>query len=153
VGNQIELTMKPVKRATDIRAGYDAIFLSSAARTSEFCFVGYPALKGWAISGRPLRGLIQIFLRSNYYFQSVDASGLPHELQKRPFGSFCTAPQDAHDAVRMLAPHEEQNAEPAVFAEPQVPQRPGIGGTYPPALRVMCASIIFQASSVSLYCQ
>lgn len=90
--------------------------------------LGARLLKCWAIFGRPLRGLIQFF-SSNYYFHSVDASGLPQELQKRPFGSFCTAPQDAHDAVRVLAPHEEQNAEPAVLAAPHVPQRPGIGGT------------------------
>jgi hypothetical protein len=28
-----------------------------------------------------------------------------------------------------FAPHDEQKSEPATFAAPQVPQRPGSGGT------------------------
>ena len=52
-----------------------------------------------------------------------------------------------------LAPQDEQNSEPAVSAEPQLPLRSGSGGTYPPALPAMCSSIIFHASSVILYCQ
>ena len=48
-----------------------------------------------------------------------------------------------------------RRAKPAAdsVAEPQLQQRPGSGGTYPPALRAMCSSIIFHASSVILYCQ
>src|SRR6267142_3022460 len=80
--------------------------------------------------------------------------GFPQRLQKRAEVSFCVAPHDAHlRATLRLAPQDEQNSEPAVFAEPQLPQRPGSGGTYPPALPALCSSIIFQASSVILYCQ
>src|SRR6267378_680556 len=91
--------------------------------------------------------------------------GFPQRLQKRAELSFCVAPHDAHlRATLRLAPQDEQNSEPAVFAEPQLPQRPAAtprglpawgpqcsGGTYPPALPAMCSSIIFHASSVLLY--
>jgi len=58
------------------------------------------------------------------------AKGFPQRLQKRAELSFCTVPQDAHvSPTRRLAPQAEQNAEPVEFAAPQVPQRPGNGGT------------------------
>src|SRR5437660_11102759 len=77
----------------------------------------------------------------------------PQRLQKRAEVSFCVAPHDEHlRATLRLAPQDEQNSEPAVFAEPQAPQRPCKGGTYPTALRAMCSSIIFHASSVIWYC-
>jgi hypothetical protein len=70
--------------------------------------------------------------------QLAVANAFPHALQNRALGSFCTAPHDAHERpARRFDPHPEQKVEPAVAAAPQVPQRPGIGGTYPPALREM----------------
>jgi hypothetical protein len=58
------------------------------------------------------------------------ANAFPQASQNLAFGSFCTAPHDAHDnPARRFAPHAEQNVEPALAAAPQVPQRPGIGGT------------------------
>ncbi len=70
-----------------------------------------------------------VFLQSAFRNQLV--SGLPQRLQKRAEGSFCCAPQEAQEAcaARRLAPQPEQKAEPEVTTEPQVPQRPGIGGT------------------------
>jgi hypothetical protein len=53
----------------------------------------------------------------------------------------------------MFAPQVEQKSEPALVAAPQVPQRPGRGGTYPPAFAAICSSMIFHASSVNLCCQ
>jgi hypothetical protein len=44
--------------------------------------------------------------------------------------SFWETPQDGQlRPTRKLAPHAEQKSEPATFAAPQVPQRPGSGGT------------------------
>ena len=44
--------------------------------------------------------------------------------------NYPVALQCGHEmAVRRFAPQAEQKVEPAVAAEPQVPQRPGIGGT------------------------
>ena len=61
---------------------------------------------------------------------SYVVKGFPHELQKRAAGSFCTAPHDPHDnPARRFAPHAEQNVDEGLLAAPQVPQRPGKGGT------------------------
>jgi hypothetical protein len=57
-------------------------------------------------------------------------SGLPQRLQKRAEESFCFAPQEEHASeTRMFAPQPEQKSESDVTTAPQVPQRPGIGGT------------------------
>lgn len=57
-------------------------------------------------------------------------SGLPQLLQNRAAESFCAAPQEAQvTPACWFAPQVEQNADPAVLAAPQVPQRPGSGGT------------------------
>jgi hypothetical protein len=51
-------------------------------------------------------------------------------LQKRAAVSLCFAPQERQvSAARMFAPQVEQKSEPALLAAPQVPQRPGSGGT------------------------
>ena len=86
-------------------------------------------------------------------FCGYTESGFPHLLQKRAVGSFGTAPHEPQLFTLKPAPQAEQKSASATFAAPQLPQRPGKGGMYPPALRAMCASTIFQASSVSLYCQ
>lgn len=64
-------------------------------------------------------------------FQATQpATGLPQRLQKRAVASFCTAPQEEQvRPTRMFAPQVEQKSEPALLAAPQVPQRPGMGGT------------------------
>jgi hypothetical protein len=44
--------------------------------------------------------------------------------------SFWATPQDGQlRPTRRFAPQEEQKSEPTLFAAPQVPQRPGKGGT------------------------
>ena len=44
--------------------------------------------------------------------------------------SLCVAPHEGQVRPTFkLAPHEEQKSEPATLAAPQVPQRPGNGGT------------------------
>ena len=56
--------------------------------------------------------------------------GLPQRLQKRAEGSRCSEPQDEQVMPTfMFAPQVEQKAEPAELAAPQLPQRPGMGGT------------------------
>src|SRR5687768_8255046 len=58
------------------------------------------------------------------------ARGVPQRLQKRAEMSFCAAPQDGQPRPTFrLAPHDEQKSDPATFAAPQVPHRPGNGGT------------------------
>lgn len=67
-----------------------------------------------------------------------DVNGFPQRLQNLALGSRCAAPHDEQVLpIVRFAPHEEQKPEPAMFAEPQVPHRPGKGGTYPPALLAM----------------
>src|SRR6185369_17537202 len=57
-------------------------------------------------------------------------NGLPQRLQNLAPGSFDAAPQEEHDCpILRLAPQEEQKSEPATFAAPHVPHRPGRGGT------------------------
>ena len=57
-------------------------------------------------------------------------NGLPQRLQNLALRSFWAAPQDGHAcAILRLAPQEEQKSEPATFAAPHVPHRPGRGGT------------------------
>lgn len=72
------------------------------------------------------------------FVANYPASELPQRLQNRAEMSFCATPHDGQFRPTFrFAPHEEQKSEPATFAAPQVPQRPGSGGTYPPALRAM----------------
>jgi hypothetical protein len=57
-------------------------------------------------------------------------SDVPQRLQKRAELSFCATPHEGQlRPTRRFAPHEEQKSEPALLAAPQVPQRPGSGGT------------------------
>lgn len=57
-------------------------------------------------------------------------SDVPQRLQKRAELSFCAWPQEGQlRPTRRFAPQEEQKSEPTELAEPQVPQRPGNGGT------------------------
>lgn len=54
----------------------------------------------------------------------------PQRLQNRAEMSFCATPQEGQVRPTFrFAPHEEQKSEPATFAAPHVPQRPGSGGT------------------------
>jgi len=56
--------------------------------------------------------------------------GFPHLLQNLAELSFCAAPHDEQVLpIMRFAPHDEQKSEPALFAAPHVPQRPGKGGT------------------------
>ena len=58
------------------------------------------------------------------------AKALPQRLQNRAAGSFCSAPQEPQlRLTRRFAPQPEQKSEPPMLAAPQLPQRPGRGGT------------------------
>src|SRR5205807_6968487 len=126
--------MKPVKRATENWiARRRIISVVRSCGLQSWIFNLYPALKCWAASDRLLRGLVQNYrsgLSSQTIFLQPVVKAFPQALQNRALGSFWTAPQAAHDKpARRLAPHAAQKVEPALAAAPQVPQRPGIGGT------------------------
>jgi hypothetical protein len=50
-------------------------------------------------------------------------------LQNRDDGSFGAEPQAGQVAILKFAPQAEQKLASAVLAAPQLPQRPGKGGT------------------------
>src|SRR5947209_638815 len=99
--------------------------------TIDFCFVlwGFPRDKSWKAISRQVPKPAANREEARRAGLQLE-SGLPQLLQKRAEASGCVAPHDPHERpTRRLAPQPEQKAEPALFAAPHVPHRPGSGGT------------------------